>query len=197
VKQADGSPPWRRLLACYRAPEFLAERMTTLRTAVRAACAPPLGEGRQGGATAAVLPALARRRGNTGRGSAMFSQIGSGRIPVDQLAGATGSAIPHVSGQGAAVSSASAGAARPATAGGSAAWGRRRGPCGSICAASRPPTSGVRYAGSLRACVPEFLKAAPMGGGGFFFPNRHRRPYRSTGQRPRWCVRSPGWTPTA
>jgi L-seryl-tRNA(Ser) seleniumtransferase len=68
------------LLRLYRAPEFLRERLTTLRLLTR-----PAAEMRA--AAERVMPALQQALGTAYAVSAapMFSQIGSGALPVDQL----------------------------------------------------------------------------------------------------------------
>ena len=68
------------VLRLYQAPEFLRERLTTLRLLTR-----PSDDTRA--AAERVLPALQQALGNryTVTAELMFSQIGSGALPVDQL----------------------------------------------------------------------------------------------------------------
>jgi L-seryl-tRNA(Ser) seleniumtransferase len=68
------------VLRLYRAPEFLAERLTTLRLLTRPAA-------HMHAAAMRVQPALQRALGERYAASVepMFSQIGSGALPVDQL----------------------------------------------------------------------------------------------------------------
>jgi L-seryl-tRNA(Ser) seleniumtransferase len=65
----------------YRAPEFLAERLTTLRQLTRPAASIQAQAIRL---QPAVQQAL-RARGHEVSAAAMMSQIGSGALPVDQL----------------------------------------------------------------------------------------------------------------
>ncbi len=68
------------MLALYRAPEFLAERLTTLRLLLRA----PAHLQAQ---AARLRPLLQRSLGENYQvaEAPMFSQIGSGALPIDQL----------------------------------------------------------------------------------------------------------------
>jgi L-seryl-tRNA(Ser) seleniumtransferase len=81
------------VLRLYQAPEFLRERLTTLRLLTR-----PMAEMR--GCAERALPVLQRALGDgfTVSAEPMFSQIGSGALPVEQLP-SYGLVVRHVTGK--------------------------------------------------------------------------------------------------